>query len=242
MFTVTGNSTSTTNGFAFPGGTSGAMLIRAIDAAQTNGEAVDGLTVDNLIITSNTIPGVPPAHPTGLSIGTVTSSSVGLSFTDTADNAFGFDIWRSGSLHSTCTAGSVVETVGASSGIGGTVNAADSTASASTTYWYYAKSFNGAGDNGSCTNVESTTTGNAAATTASGNSYKVKGVHHIDVSWSGATTANVNIKRNGNIVATPSSGSSPYTDNTGAKGGGSYTYEVCEAGTSTCAATFNIVF
>ena len=70
--------------------------------------------------------------------------------------------------------------------------------------------------------------------TLSASGYKVKGVHHADLTWSGATSANVDVFRNGAVVATtPNDGA--YTDNTGQKGSGSsYTYQVCEAGTSTC--------
>lgn len=65
------------------------------------------------------------------------------------------------------------------------------------------------------------------------NTYKVKGVQHTDLSWSGTTASNVDIYRDGNLIATVSNSGS-YTDNIGAKGGGSYVYSVCEAGSNTC--------
>ena len=74
--------------------------------------------------------------------------------------------------------------------------------------------------------------------TASG--YKVRGVQHADLSWSGASGA-VDIFRNGSPIAQNAGGSS-YTDNIGQRGGGSYTYQVCEAGTSTCSATVTVTF
>ena len=70
---------------------------------------------------------------------------------------------------------------------------------------------------------------------------KVKGVHHVDLSWSGATGANVDIKRDGGPLATTANDGA-YTDNTGNKGGGSYLYQVCEAGTSTCSNTVTVTF
>jgi subtilisin len=80
-----------------------------------------------------------------------------------------------------------------------------------------------------------------AAIELSVSTYKVKGVQHADLAWSGAGGASVDIFRDGAIVATvPNSGS--YTDAIGAKGGGSYTYQVCEAGTSTCSAEVTAVF
>jgi hypothetical protein len=62
---------------------------------------------------------------------------------------------------------------------------------------------------------------------------KVKGVQHVDVTWSGATTSMVNISRNGAVIATvnnPGPAGGTYTDNVGGKGGGTYTYQVCETG------------
>jgi extracellular elastinolytic metalloproteinase len=70
--------------------------------------------------------------------------------------------------------------------------------------------------------------------------YKVKGVKFADLSWSGATTANVDIYRDTTKITTANDGA--YTDNTGQKGGGSFTYRVCEAGTTVCSPTVTIVF
>lgn len=70
--------------------------------------------------------------------------------------------------------------------------------------------------------------------TLSTNGYKVKGVHHVDLSWSGATGTNVDVKRNGVLIYSTANDDF-HTDNTGNKGGNaSYTYEVCESGSSTC--------
>ncbi len=68
--------------------------------------------------------------------------------------------------------------------------------------------------------------------TLSVEAYKVKGVKHVDLTWSGAIGSNVDILRDGGeIVETPNDGD--YTDNTGQKGGGSYDYQVCEANSLT---------
>jgi len=77
--------------------------------------------------------------------------------------------------------------------------------------------------------------------TLSANGYKVKGKHTIDLTWSGATSANVDVYRNGNVVATTANDGA-YTDATNNKGGGSYTHQVCEAGTSTCSNTTSTNF
>src|SRR5690606_26893976 len=76
----------------------------------------------------------------------------------------------------------------------------------------------------------------------SANGYKVQGVKRVDLSWTGATGSSVNVRRNGSTVATvPNSGS--YTYNTGQRGGGgSDSYQVCEAGTSTCSNTVSVSY
>jgi len=62
---------------------------------------------------------------------------------------------------------------------------------------------------------------------------RVKGVHTIQLSWSGATSASVDLFRNTVRMTVPNTGT--YTDSTGNKGGGQvYVYRVCEAGTTTC--------
>ena len=63
--------------------------------------------------------------------------------------------------------------------------------------------------------------------------YKVKGLQKADLTWSGTTATNVDVHRN-NILIVTTANDGFHTDNINAKGGGSYTYKVCEAGTSTC--------
>ena len=63
--------------------------------------------------------------------------------------------------------------------------------------------------------------------------YKIKGLMKADLSWSGATSGNVDVYRNGSVITTtPNDGT--YTDNINQKGGGTFTYKICEAGTSVC--------
>lgn len=74
--------------------------------------------------------------------------------------------------------------------------------------------------------------GNAITLTATG--YKVKGRQKADLAWSGATTADVDVYRDGSVIATVQNSGS-YTDNIDHRGGNAvYTYKVCEAGTATC--------
>jgi len=78
--------------------------------------------------------------------------------------------------------------------------------------------------------------------TLSGFGYKVKGVQHANLSWSGTDLAgNVVIQRNGvPVVTTLDDGA--HVDNIGKKGGGSYQYKICESGTSNCSNIITIIF
>ncbi len=75
--------------------------------------------------------------------------------------------------------------------------------------------------------------------TLSVTAYKVKGVQHADLTWSGATSTNVDVYRDGSLIATTANDGA-YTDNLGRKGGGSATYQVCEEGTSTCSNSVSV--
>ena len=73
------------------------------------------------------------------------------------------------------------------------------------------------------------------------NGYKVQGRWRTDLSWSGADSSNVDIIRNGSLLTTVSN-TGAYTDATNFRGGGSLTYQVCEAGTSTCSDSVTVIF
>ena len=63
-----------------------------------------------------------------------------------------------------------------------------------------------------------------------------------DLTWGGATSTDVDIYRNGALITTTSNDGF-HTDNINNKGGGgSYTYQVCEAGTSTCSNEDTVTF
>lgn len=77
--------------------------------------------------------------------------------------------------------------------------------------------------------------------TMSANGYKSKGLQTADLSWSGATSSNVDVYRNGSLIVTTANDTA-YTDNIGVKGGGSYTYQICEEASSTCTTTVTVTF
>ena len=62
---------------------------------------------------------------------------------------------------------------------------------------------------------------------------KVGGINTVRLTWSGATSTNIDVYRNGIVIVTTANDGS-YTDSTGDTGRAHYTYRVCEADTSTC--------
>jgi len=69
--------------------------------------------------------------------------------------------------------------------------------------------------------------------------YRSKGKNKVDLSWSGASTGSVDIYRNGSVRATTSNDGS-FTDSF--RTYGSYTYSVCDQGTSNCSSEVSVNF
>ena len=71
--------------------------------------------------------------------------------------------------------------------------------------------------------------------------YKVKGRQNVDLSWSGATGTQVNVYRDGALIATTDNNGA-YTDNIGAVGGATYIYQICETDGSACSNESTVIF
>lgn len=73
--------------------------------------------------------------------------------------------------------------------------------------------------------------------------YKVKNSNRVDLTWSGSPlVASVDVYRNGTKVTTTSNDGA-HTDSMSAKnGGGSFTYKVCNAGTSDCSNEVTVTY
>jgi PKD repeat protein len=77
--------------------------------------------------------------------------------------------------------------------------------------------------------------------TLSATGYKVRGLQKVDLGWSGAAGSDVDIYRDGaQLTMTANDGF--YTDEINQRSGGSYTYWICEAGTSTCSGNATVTF
>ncbi|WP_196137812.1 S8 family serine peptidase [Aliikangiella sp. G2MR2-5] len=97
------------------------------------------------------------------------------------------------------------------------------------------------GANDSSSQTVSVNDGGAGSINLSANGYKIRGRHHVDLSWDGANGSDVDIYRNGSILTTTSNNGA-YTDATNNRGGATYTYKVCESGTSDCSSEVSVVF
>ena len=97
-------------------------------------------------------------------------------------------------------------------------------------------------DSGGFISSESTTItvggGSNGNLTLSVNAYKIKGDKYADLTWSGATSTNLDVYHDGGIIATTAN-SEAYTHGPFSKGKPA-TYQVCEAATSICSNTVSV--
>jgi len=77
--------------------------------------------------------------------------------------------------------------------------------------------------------------------TLSATAYKVRGAGVVELDWTPVTSTDIDIYRNGGLITTVENVGA-YTDNDLGKGGGSATYHVCEAGTSTCSNEVTVIW
>ena len=212
-----------------PPETQGDVRIRVKDSDRNKGNrALDTIFVDELYVTTETQPGSPPVAPALLNADNVTSGQVDISWMDNAIDEYGFNIERSTNNGVTWNLIAIVEM--------NVETYSDANVSSGSTYWYRTSAYNGSGQSGYAGPINVTTQQSAIVLSAIG--YKNKGNKMVDLSWSGVTT--VDIYRNGTLIDTTSN-SGTYTDNIG-KGGGSYTYKVCEFNTSNCSDTVTVNF
>ncbi len=97
-----------------------------------------------------------------------------------------------------------------------------------------------AGATGS-TSQSVTVTAPSGGITLTATGRKVKGVNNADLAWNGAAGSDVDVFRN-NVKVVTTANDGKHTDLIGTKGGGSYTYRICEAGTATCSNDATVSF
>ena len=70
---------------------------------------------------------------------------------------------------------------------------------------------------------------------------KVAGINTVGLTWSGATSIDIDVYRDSALIVTTANDGS-YRDSTGDTGRARYTYQVCEAGTQACSNEVTVTF
>jgi hypothetical protein len=81
-----------------------------------------------------------------------------------------------------------------------------------------------------------------AAIALSANGSKARGSQTVQLSWSEAKSDKVDIYRDGSLLTHAEENSGNYIDQINRERGGSYLYEVCEAGSGNCSNAAGVVF
>jgi len=235
FLTVSSTDPANTQMAVLPGDLSGTVYVRVVDTDRTASHRTpDTIYIDHMYIHAESAQGSPPLAPSGLAAVPLSASSISLDWVDNSSDELGFELQRSTDQSNwTNLPGPGADVV----------SVTDTGLMSATTYYYRIRAFNLSGSSG--------WSGISSATTDSGpppsdislslSGRKSRGVHIVDLLWTGTTTSSVDIYRDGVFLTTALDGGN-YTDNTGNKGGRSYTYKVCEAGTEICSATESIVF
>ena len=235
FLTISSTDPANTRSVLLPNSLSGTVYIRVRDSDQTpNHKELNTVFIDNMYIHAENAQGSPPAAPSVLVAMSLSASSIELTWSDNSADELGFELQRSTDQSSWGNS----PDVGADE-----TGLTDTGLLSSTLYYYRIRAFNLSGN--------SAWTGVASATTADGPppadislslfGSKIRGKHVVDLAWSGITTSLVDIYRDNGLLTTVSETVS-YTDNTNNKGGITYTYQVCEAGTNNCSAAVSITF
>jgi hypothetical protein len=196
-----------------------------------NANGLSGYASANATTDSPPPPPPAPQQPNGLAANGVSTSQINLQWNDNGPNEDGFRIERSPNGSS---GWSELATLSAN-----ITSYQDTGLPEETTLHYRVVAFNVSGEATSDPASGSTQAAPDLSLTASG--YRVKGIHHVSLDWTG--DGNVNIYRDGVLQASNVSGGS-YDDNIGSKGGASYDHRVCVANTpeGACSNTTTTVF
>jgi PKD repeat protein len=214
----------------------GTVRLRVTDSDDTPGNrSLDTVYIDQIVIWTENQGGEVPPPPdpaSALSALAVSSNQIDLSWSDNSSNESGFRIERS----TDDIIWEEVAMVGA-----GQVAYSDSGLAAMTEYFYRVFAYNSGGD-AAASDTASATTLDPPAIALTANGYKVRGRQHVSLSWTDVG-GDADIYRD-RMDIPHREGVSGYTfdDNIGTKGGGSYVYKVCLAGSGDCSAEEIVAF
>ncbi len=217
-----------------PPGITGAVLLRVIDMDRTAGEtSLDSIHIDSAVFVAEFDPdATPPTAPSNVVVQAIGSYEIAIAWQDASSDEIRFEIERSQDAVSWVAVTTTDPDATSFNDVG---------VAAGSNYWYRVRAVNGAGASDFSLSPQVTTPGNIVNISLDATGYKVKGRKNVDLTWDGASSANVTIERDGQNVATVSNTGS-YTDPIGTKGGGSYRYRVCESGSSECSSEVTVAF
>jgi subtilisin family serine protease len=205
-----------------------AAVAQAIQAASTKGIVTSSNTANNHLLYSP-VGATPPPPPNAAPAASFTHSCTDLScsFTDTSTDSDGSIAAWSWTFGNGAT--SPLRNPAVVYGAAGTY-----TVSLTVT--------DDKGATGTTSKTVTVTAGSTVGITLNVAAYKVKGVKYADLTWAGVTSTRVDIFRDDRIVANVPAAPAAYTHVTNEKGGGTHTYRVCHAGTSTCSPNVTITY
>lgn len=197
---------------------SGTVHVRVRDTNRTQGaRELDAIAVAHLFVRSESESAPAPEPPVSVWATATSASTVDLAWDDVGDE-WGYELERGSDDDGDGT----VDTWSQIAVTGSNVTVFEDTGlAASTTYGYRVRSYNGGGASTWTSTTATTDAVSGISLTASGS--KVRGRHHVDLTWSEATS--VRVYRDDVAVAEVTDTS--YTDVTGGTGGGEYTHQVC---------------
>jgi titin len=205
-----------------PGSPSGAISIRVIDTDQGSGNREKNTVfVDHLYIQVGTPSSDPPiGDPSGLTATAVAFNQVDLTWTDGTENESGFTVDRSPDNSNWNQVADLPA---------GSTSFNDTGLIAETRYFYRVRAYNSNGFS-AYTSADATTPEEpAVALVLSASGYKSKGMHGVNLSWTGSDT--VDVYRDNELQGTVNG--TTFDDFIGAKGGATYTHKICQAGSTT---------
>ncbi len=232
-FTVSSTSNANVQSAVLAGPPSGAVIVRVVDSNRVAGNRqYNTFSVDRLYIQVANGDGNPPdGGPSGLSASAVSSSRIDLAWTDGAGNEAGYRVERSADGLS---GWAVVAQLPINSQA-----YSDTGLQAATSYFYRVSAYNANGSSAFANASATTPAAPPPSLSLSATGSRSKGVSSVALSWSGSS--NVDVYRNGAKVASSVAGSS-YTDTLG-KVTGTFTHQVCAAGSTTaCSNTTTTTF
>lgn len=201
-----------------------------------NGSGVPSVAkIVQLRATAAPPPATALAAPTSLTASAADAGQISLRWVDNSTDESAFHVERCQGAG--CSTGSAeIARVGQN-----LTGYTDAGLAAGTTYGYRVRAANGNGYS-AYSNTASATTTTALSLTARG--YKVKGLQRVDLTWSSATTEDVDLYRGGVLIATRANVAPfSYTDALNRKGAGTYTYKACEhGGTAVCSRDVTVSF